>query len=352
MELTAAPVVRQPMDVIGAPGKTDFVRIYIASELNKPEYRTTLRHEQAHVWARHNKRRPADAQVDIWRIACEMEIARTIYDDQDVWNINAPRSRLAGGYLPDTIDGLPPGIVLAEDIYDWLIEHPDQQPSKTMICSCDCSSDADDDGENVDGADAAQAARARLDSDEEVKESQIAAAAAYAAIRYRPPTLTDEVDAALRARVERERSHRRPSRRHAEGDVLMPGAISTPRPPLVEIFVDRSGSFTPSKTATAEHHLRALLLRYGATIRADVWFFGNGKLTELDPGGGGDTPYHLIADHLAKTRPKLAVVITDDDPVPSDIKSVDRYTRILCIPIGCSQTSLAHAVGGVDVVTR
>lgn len=352
MKLTAAPIVRQPMAVIGAPGKTDFIRIFIASELNKPEYRTTLRHEQAHVWARHNKRRPIGSKNDIWRIACEMEIARNIYDDQDIANISAPRSRLAGGYLPDTIDGLPPGIMLAEDIYDWLLEHPDQQPSKTMPCRCDCSSDADDDGEKIEWAAAIQSARDQLDAEEKDKESQIAAATACAAIRYRPPTLTEEVDAALRVRVERERSHRRPSRRHAEDNVLMPGEISTPRPPLVEIFIDRSGSFTVAKTAAAEYQLRALLLRYGATIQADVWFFGNGALTDRDPGGGGDTPYHLIADHLAKTRPKLAVVITDNDPVHQEVKKVNRHTRILCIPIGCSQTSLAHAIGGVDVVTR
>ncbi|WP_439684835.1 IrrE N-terminal-like domain-containing protein [Cupriavidus oxalaticus] len=351
MKLTAAPVVRQPMQVIGAPGMTDFTRIYIASELNKPEYRTTLRHEQGHVWARHNARRPKDARIDLWRIACEMEIARTIYDERDIANITAPRSRLAGGYLPDTLQGLPEDIVLAEDIYEWLLSQPEQQ-HPAVSCGCSCDGTHGETDEQVDGQSAAQAAREQLDADETARESQVAAAAAYAAIRNRAPSLTEAVDAALRVRVERERSYRRPSRRHMDNDVVMPGAISIPRPPLVEIFVDRSGSFTPEKTAAAERQLSALLSRYGATIRADVWFFGNGRLVDVDPGGGGDTPYELVAHHLRATQPKLAVVITDNDPVSSDVGHADRSIKLVCVPIGCSHTNLAKAMGGVDVVTR
>ncbi len=95
----AAPVVRQPLAMVGAPGKTNFVNIFIASELNSREYRTTLRHEQAHVWARHNARRPSQRNDHAWITACEMEIARTIYDSADIDTITSPRSRLAGGYL-------------------------------------------------------------------------------------------------------------------------------------------------------------------------------------------------------------------------------------------------------------
>ena len=352
MKLTAAPVIRQPMQVIGAPGKTDFTRIYIASELNKPEYRTTLRHEQGHVWARHNARRPKDARLDLWAIACEMEIARTIYDEQDIGNITAPRSRLAGGYLPGSLDGLPEEIHLAEEIYDWLLTNPDQQPGDApMPCGCGYEHADEDGGERVEGAAVAQAARDKLDEDESARESQIAAAAAYAIARNRPPSLVETVDAALRVRVERERSYRRPSRRHADESIVMPGAISIPRPPLVEIFVDRSGSFSSDKTAAAERELAALLSRYGASIRADVWFFGNGRLVKSDPGGGGDTPYPLIAQHINGTAPRLAIIITDDDPVSSSITPVSKRTKVICVPIGCTSTRLANAMGGMDVRT-
>lgn len=346
--LTAAPIVRQPQSVIGAPGMTDFVRIYIASELNKSEYRTTLRHEQAHVWAAHNRRKPKDAKNELWAIACEMEIARTIYDERDIENIKAPRSRLHGGYLSDSIDGLPVDVKLAEDIYQWLLEHPEMFQTITVKC-CGCDHSADGAGEKVDASGAVDGARQQLDADENAKESQIAADRAYALIKNRPPTLINEVDAALRVRIERERSHRRPTRRSASADILMPGAISKPRPPLVEIFVDRSGSFSPAKTAMAEGKLRELLNRYGSTIRSDVWFFGNGRLSEKDYGGGGDTPYQLIPKHLERTRPKLAIIITDDDPVAPNITKVGRETKVLCIPIGCTQTHLSRALMGIDV---
>jgi hypothetical protein len=347
MKLTAAPVVRQPMDVIGAPGKTDFTRIFIASELNRDEYRTTLRHEQAHVWAGHNRRRPHNARSRLWDIACEMEIARTIYDSRDLDIIAAPRSRLAGGYLPDSLDGLPPDALLAEVIYEWLLEQPDNEVPLQKCCVCSCVDDAENE---QDDCAAPEAIRDQLDADEAAHESQIAAACAYDRLKNRAPSLTEAVDAALRVRIEREKSYRRPSRRCA-GDIISHGAISTPRPPLVEIFVDRSGSFTPEKTAAAERQLGLLLSRYGATIRSDVWFFGNGKLTPTDPGGGGDTPYPLIAQHIIRSAPKLAIVITDNDPV-GPLDAVDRRTIVLCVPIGCHNTTLAKAIGGRDVVTR
>lgn len=346
--LTAAPIIRKPIASIGAPGMTDFVSIYIASELNKPEYRTTLRHEQAHVWAGHNRRRPKDAQIKQWVIACEIEIARTIYDTQDVDNINAPRSRLSGGYLSDAVKGLPTGLYLAEDIYAWLLEHP-QEDEKITVCTCGCDFSADVKSEPIDASpsDIVSSAREKLDADEVIEKSQAAATSTYKAICNRPPSLTEAIDAALRIRVERERSYRRPSRR-GEKDVIMPGSVSRPRPPLVEIFIDRSGSFTPEKTAEAEANLRKLLSCYGASIRADVWFFGSGVLVSTDPGGGGDTPYHLIPQHLSASMPKIAIIITDDDPVGNHVVKV-KGPSIICVPVGCMSTKIAVALGGIDI---
>jgi hypothetical protein len=349
--LTAAPIVRKPLDDIGAPGMTDFVKIYIASELNKSEYRTTLRHEQAHVWAGHNRRRPKDVKNDLWKIACEMEIARTIYDDQDVANISAPRSRLAGAYLADTIKDLPININLAEDIYDWLLIQPQEDiPKNICTCTCGCDFDGTEKTELddvIDPSEVIASAREKLDADEVSEKSQISAVAAYKAILNRPPSLTEAVDAALRIRVERERSYRRPSRR-GEGDIILAGAVSKPRPPLVEIFIDRSGSFSPEKTAQVEIQLNKLLSQYGASIRADVWYFGNGILVSDDPGGGGDTPYHLISQHLEMSMPKIAIIITDDDPINELVIEI-KGPVVICIPIGCTSTKLSVALGGKDI---
>ena len=355
MELTAAPIVRQPLSVIGAPGKTDFVRIYIASELNKAEYRTVLRHEQAHIWSFHKKRAPENVRHDLWNIACDMEIARVIYDKEDIDNIKSPRSRIRGGILPDSIEGLPNEIIMAEEIYEWLIGNKSEEKEPQNMCATDSSESEINDDIKITKSEInslAEEARNKLDKDEEENKSKIAAYEAYSLIKNRPPTLTNEIDATLRSRVQHEHSYRRPSRRHEGSNIVMPGAISIPRPPLVEIFVDRSGSFNPEKTAQAELNLKLILRKYGVSIKSDVWFFGNGKLLNEDYGGGGDTPYHLIYEHINLTFPKLAIIITDDDPVHESVSFIDKRTKILCIPIGCKSTLLAKAIGGIDVVTR
>lgn len=347
--ITAAPVVRKPIASMHkhAPGYTDFVRIYIASELNRAEYRTTLRHEQAHVWARHNMRVPPDARADEWMIACEMEIARSIYDDADLATITAPRSRLNGAYLPDTIPDMPADLLLAEDIYQWLVDHPHESPEQSS-CGCGCTHTEPD--ATDDGAPAPMSIgdiRAEMDAQEGRQRAAAVALADYAELLHRRPSLTEAIDAHLRVRVERESSYRRPSRRDVPGAILR-GRRTEPRPPRVEIFVDRSGSFDEAKTASAEQSLSTILARYGASIRSDVWFFGAGELRARDSRHGGDTPYPLIAEHLLRSRPKLAIVITDDDqcgPLPS----IPHGTHILCMPIGCTHTAFAPAIGAVEV---
>lgn len=356
-KLTAAPIIRQNMDIIGAPGKTDFIKIYIASELNKSEYRTVLRHEQSHVWAAHNRRTPENVDLHKWKIACEMEIARNIYDDEDIENIKAPRSRLNGGYIPESIDGLPNDISLAEDIYNWLIENNYDNESdnhKSCNCSFDNNDNDDDNNHNDDKnlIDLIKDIRSELDENEILNINQNTIIDHYKFLKNRPPSLTNEIDAALRIRVERSSSYRRPSRRIYEDNIILSGSISIPMPPLVEIFVDRSGSFTVDKTIDAEKKLKLLLSKYGASIRCDVWYFGGDKLVDVDPGGGGNTPYVLILKHLKLSNPKLAIIITDDDPVHSDAFIPNRNIKILCIPIGCDKTKLASSIGGIDVILK
>lgn len=346
---TAAPIVRQPHALIGAPGKTDFVKIFIAQELNAREYRTVMRHEQMHVWARHNKRRPKDANHRLWTIAMEMEIARSIYDAEDIETIKAPRSRLKGGYLPDSLEKMDASITLAEDIYQWLLDNPDQVPEQTVcvICGCEDHGETKNDGEPM-PAELLSAAKDALEKLEKLEAAQTAASVANHRIVTRPPSLTEEIDAALRVRMQRERSYRRPGRRQHAENCLMAGAVHTPRPPRVEIFVDRSGSFTPAKTAEAERKVSTILRRYHATVQSDVWYFGSDTLSARDIKGGGNTPYHLISGHLANSLPKIAIVITDDDPVVG-VERINVGTKILCVPIGCAGTNLAKALGGVDV---
>jgi hypothetical protein len=343
--ITAAPVIRRPIDQMPAPGMTDFVSIFIAYELNADEYRTTFRHEQAHVWARHNMRRPkACDHAGEWISACEMEIARNIYDAEDIATITAPRSRLHGAFLPDTYPDLPADLRTAEEIYDWLVAHPPDKPLEQCTCHAEDAEECEQ-GEPQ----TLESIRAKLDEAEAAQKSEIAAASAYQSALTRPPSLIGEIDAALRVRFVPERSYRRPSRREVGGNVIERGRVVIPRPPLVEIFVDRSGSFSPDKTALAQQKLSSILDRYGASIKNDVFFFGSGKLTAEDNDAGGDTPYHLIAQHLLRSQPTLAIVITDDDPC-CDLPSLPKSIRIICAPVGASQTHLAAKIHGKDVL--
>jgi hypothetical protein len=306
----------------------------------------------------HNRRRPEGEVNDgCWRTACEMEIARTIYDDEDLATIKAPRSRIGKGYRPDSIEDLPPELVLAEDIYEWLLQRREEQIAQALSSLADACACACEEGEHADKGEkptqseivkALIEAKKKLDEEEKQNKAQAVVASTYKQLRNRPPSLTDEVDALLRVRAVRERSYRRPSRRTADGDLLLRGALTVARPPLVEIFVDRSGSFCEEKTRAAETKLRVLLQRYGTSIRHDVWYFSDNQLLAKDPGGGGNTPYHLIAQHLQKSVPKIAIIITDDDPV-SEVQKAPDNTTVLCVPVGCNTTQVAQALGGKDV---
>lgn len=355
---TAAPIIRKPMALMhGLLGYTDHVNIYIASELNSDEYRTVMRHEQAHVWLRHIHRRPVpsgDFDHDMWVTAKELEIAVNIYDEEDLQNIRAPRSRLNTTIHPDLYPELPKEIRLAEDIYAWLMENKKPEPKKILIV-CDCGEHGPhmgpSDGPRIEiNLELLPKVRAELDERENKARVQQASTAHYKSIIRRPPSLISEIDAALRVRVNREVTYRRPSRRHIDSNIIMPGAMSVPRPPLVEIFVDRSGSFTPEKTAKAESLLKTVLARYGSSIKHDVWFFSDDRLVSTDPRGGGNTPYHLIGEHLVRSRPKMAIILTDNDSVYRDIPKIHKNTIGLCVPIGCSETKVAQALGARDVI--
>jgi hypothetical protein len=345
--IIAAPVVRKPLSSIGSPGATDFVSIFLAEELNADEYRTTLRHEQAHIWARHNMRYNPSFNKKEWIIACEMEIARNIYSERDISTIIAPRSRLRGGFLPDTYENMPSNLLIAEEIYDWLIENPQENPQENnnQPCVLQIEQGIEPTSEEL----TIEEVRRELDKAESTEKSAEAAKTAYLGILYRPPSLISEVDSALRIRTNYERSYRRPSRRNlAKENVILKGSVNTPRPPLVEIFVDRSGSFSPDKTQVAENYLSKILGRYGVSIKHDVWFFGDGKLTANDNHFGGNTPYRLIAEHLLCSTPKIAIIITDDDPC-EDLPSIPKYVKVLCLPVGAKYTQLSTKIGGRDV---
>lgn len=338
-----------------APAKTDFVKIYVRSSLDARERSVAEKHERGHILCGHGWRRPDDLGDDnekhrAWRVACEMEIAINIYDASDEAVIGSPLSRLAGGYTRHSLPDLPPTARLAEDIYEWLLSSGSMK-DRDMLAGCHCCDGSHQDepmdlgtstiADMVDGAAAAIWAAAAAAAAKSLASSSAEVMA------NRPPTLTSEMDALLRTRTERVRSYRRPSRVERDDGIIIRGGINIPKPPLVEVYVDRSGSFSPDKTRIAQSALLDILRHYGASIEYDAWYFGNDRLSDVDNIIGGNTPYGLVADAIASHRPRVAVVITDNDPV-GDIAALPPDTRVLVVPIGCDRTLLSGAIGGID----
>lgn len=351
-KLTAAPVIKCDRNIMPAPAYTDFVKIFIADELNVSEENVSIRHEQAHIWCEHNRRYKKKYDRELWNISCEIEIARNIYTNQDISVIEAPRSRLSGGYLPDSIKKLPSLLLYAEEIYEWLKNNPEEIPAKQLMCKCDSARSKRDDEQpsSEDIRSIIEEAKNDLDKLDLQRQSQECLKSKLVAIRYKQPSLADELDAILRHRIVREYSYRRPSRRSNNINYIEKGLISRCKRPLVEIFIDRSGSFNASKTRDAEFALKRVLAKYNAQIRSDVFFFGSDRLSAEDINGGGNTPYHLIMDHINRTIPKIAIVITDDDPAGPFSRIAFKDTEILCLPIGCNSTKFSAASGGRDVI--
>lgn len=346
-ELLAAPVIRQDRDVIGAPAKTDFIHIYICDDVTPHEYAVLLKHEQSHIWLAHNRRFKKDMVIKKWDIACEIEIARNIYSDSDIEVIKSPMSRIKGGYVPDTIKDMPHDLLLAEEIYEWLLENEqDQSPD----CKC-CDHSMCGGGEDISPEDMQQVIEGVKEHLEALVKSEVAqknTALNIKEIQSRRPTLTSELESLLRRRVERDRSFRRPSRIES-ADIIKRGRITTQNAPLVEIFIDRSGSFTQEKTAKAQIALANILNKYHSSIKNDVWFFGSGQISSTD-FNGGNTPYHLIYEHIKLTSPKVAIVITDDDVCCDFVPAKGNKTRVIVIPVGCSSTDFFKKIpNGIEV---
>lgn len=349
------PVVRKPQSELGGVGCTDFKNIFIASELNNKEYTVMQKHEEAHVWLWHNKRaeqlknKLGQYNHRLWNIATDVEIAKCIYNKTDEACIKAPRSRLKGGILADSFQDLPKDIIYAEDVYEWVLENSPPEPQDSWGCT---SEDDNDIGEaEVEQAMVEQAVE-DLKEFQEQREAQTQAEESLKSKLYsitnKKPSLVEEVNATLRVRHKRPESYARQGRRELSG-LIAKGRKSIALPPLVEVFVDRSGSFCESKTAYANEAVTKVLTKYRASIRYDTFYFGNDELRDTDTGGGGNTPYHLIMEHLCKTTPKIAIIITDDDYCQQPDFALPKQTKILCIPVGCENTIFSTKAGGKDV---
>lgn len=333
-----------------APGATDCRSfIWVRKFLPSREKNLVLRHEQYHCNAQHARRAELFAKQlgekelnqRKWNIATDLEIARAIYTDEDEQLIRNQMSNLKGGITRD-YQNINPKVVIAEELYE-LISEPPQEHSEGFDehQQENPPEPTETDEKNGEMSPAqlrseAQKTDAQTREEQEQKEhnqrqqSEVQAVSTKLMLRH---TIASEIDTLVQAAAGRSRNFSRPSRRDLGDDILNRADVRADKKPQVLLYVDRSGSFSPEKTEEAEKRIKRLTAQYGWRLRLSSLYFGDGELRTKDNKHGGDTPYQLVAKHIDHVKPKLAIIITDNDghnpyvPPPG--------TRIAVMAVGC-----------------
>jgi hypothetical protein len=352
---TAAKVVKLSRSTMPAPAYTDFSSIFIAREATPAQEKILIAHEQAHIWLNHHTRRAPDfnsGEYDrkIWDTALEMEIARCIYTPEDEDEIRKPLTLISGGFVSDSFKKMPSNIILAEDIYIWLKNNPQEMHKNIKFCSC--PEHSENDSQNP----------SEPPSQEEIKQLKLAIKHLAETISTKgdkysaqkiikpKPSLASEIDYIFRNLKQKRGSYLRPSRREVEPFILR-GKKKYRKRPAVEVYVDRSGSMSGEKTGASIERLKTILSRYRATIKNDVFYFSDGKIYPHDVRPSGGNPYPLVMEQIEKNRPTVAIIITDYDLEETEgLKPLShRETKILCVPVCAERTAISNLIGAIDV---
>jgi hypothetical protein len=360
-EIVLAEIVRLPRSQMPAPAYTDGLKIYIANNLSHREESLAIYHEQAHILLNHfyreikMKNAYHDFNKENWVMSTELEIARNLYTIEDEDLIKSKRSGLYRGITSDSIPELPSHIDIAEDIYDYLIKNNKKCTTKCICMQIESTNNENDIKPKEQISYTTKEVKEILEKmieaiSKKAKKEQLIKNNSdhFENIKKRKPTLVSEIDKSLRLRSLSQKTYNRPNRYYNE-DYILKGRMTNYLSPLVEIFLDRSASFCDEKTKKANEVINAVLKKYGSSIKKDVWFFGDNKISSKD-FNGGNTPYHLIIEHLNKTNPKIAIIITDDDLADECEKIKNSKTKVLCVPVGCYQTDLNKKGIGIDVI--
>lgn len=83
--------------------------------------------------------------------------------------------------------------------------------------------------------------------------------------------------------------------------------------PLINVYFDRSGSWTKEKTEKGAQAI-ATLNKYvtRGEIKLKLYYF-NTRVMDTDPGGHGGTDGQPIMDHIQQTKPNNVIILTDSD---------------------------------------
>jgi predicted metal-dependent peptidase len=326
---------------------TDYSAVYISTTLQGAQRRTALKHEKGHIWLQHQGRKARLGKgVDnqLWNIAADLEIAKHLYTQADALAISEPRSALAGGVSKEHCEQYP-NCTYAEEFYAALLENPGNEMR------------SHDGGANIEGLPQevqqalqeilAAAKQASEESDAAEVKAESAARVQQAVKGFQPPkpSLAGLIDRHLgRGKVSPVKGYARPSRRASSADLILKGRKLTVKAPHLTVYVDRSGSFCPAKTAASLSTLKECLTKYRGRVELDVVYFAT-TLMLADPGkGAGGTNYQPVVDAIYRDRADVSVIITDQDSaegvtVPKGMPSV------LVVPVGCSITSIGAKLG-------
>ena len=339
-------------------GYTDGTYIYLSRSVLKQDELNTLRiHESSHIWLNHFNRSKAIPNCDsqLWNIASDMEIALHIYGPEEEASIKRPRSSLAKGITKEHCKKYP-DCVYAEDFYNALMKEKEEALERFKNFIQDMVKDTNETPEQNENSDTNKIPVPELiektkkniqEQKEEARKQKQLAEIQKQVSNFKPPkpSLASAIDMYVgRTKVTREASYRRPPRR--ENDYLRKGMVSKPKSPALTVYVDRSGSFCPAKTAEATRKLKEVLVKYRGKVTMDTVYFADNLMKE-DPGkGGGGTNYTAVIENIKKDKAQLSIIITDDDCCSYEGKQLEQ--KVIVIPIGCEKTSIAEKIGAIE----
>jgi hypothetical protein len=337
-------------------GWTDHARIYLRGDgaaLPADELAVLLAHEAAHCLLLHGIRIRAmlrqypDAPASIANLATDGEIALAIYDDDDEHIITRPRSLLAGGITRAWVHEHAPDCETMEEIFVHLLATPPPSSPGGFDAHLDPGDGDDSPGDASELIAAARAAH------EQQKIEDIAAAAAEN--RQRDVGLSIQratrgiAGISLLAAEFRRLAQRRRQRSYAAApwalakNILLPGVIRRRVTPDAVLFVDRSGSFSPDKTAAAEQLIARIAIKFPAVRYHRLYF--SGCVSATDAGHDGTTNYLAVCRAIDEIAAQLAIVITDDDDCPAMASA----HHVIVLPVGCAATQFAARIGAREI---
>lgn len=324
----------------------------VVASLSVAECAGAWLHEVGHLLREHADRWTALAEPDrrhpAWNAAGDAAINADLRDARVV----LPG---AHAWYPERIPGADRSMT-TEQLYRLLRDHPDPAggaaPEQVLV---DCGSGAggarrpwerpddaagdaagDEDGVAGDGSvDAGRAALLRQRVARDTAEHARRGGVPQGWARWADRTLHPQVDwrAELHSVVRRasatvaglrDHTYARPSRRAAAVPGVVLPALRQPRPPVVRVVVDTSGSMSPAMLGQCLAEVGAIVARVsrgGSAVEviacdasaADVQAVRAASRVTLTGGGGTDLRVGLAAAAARRPRPDLVVVLTDGE---------------------------------------